>query len=46
MLDDRCERFLLALVPLAAPVDELEAERRDAPGGPTSMQQRPRPFLT
>ena len=28
MLDDRGERFLLALVP----VDELEAERRNAPG--------------
>ena len=31
MLDDGCKRFLLALVPLAADVDELEAERRDAP---------------
>ena len=34
MLDDRCVRFLLALVPLAAAVDELEPERRNAPGGP------------
>ena len=31
MSDDRCKRFLLALVPLAAPVDELEAEQRKRP---------------
>ena len=34
MLDDGCKRFLLALVPLPAPVDELEAERRHPAGGP------------
>ena len=34
VLDDGRVRFLLALVPLAAPVDELEAERRYPAGGP------------
>ena len=29
----RCERFLLALVPLAAPVHELKTERRHPAGG-------------
>ena len=33
MLDDRCKRFLLALVPLAAAVDELEAVGRHPAGG-------------
>ena len=33
MLDDRCERFLLALVPLAAAVDELKPERRNPGSG-------------
>ena len=33
VLDDRCECFLLALVPLAAPVDELKPERRNPGSG-------------
>ena len=33
MLDDGRVRFLLALVPLPAPVDELEAVRRNPAGG-------------
>ena len=34
VLDDGRKRFLLALVPLAAPVDELETVRRNPAGGP------------
>ena len=34
VLDDRCKRFLLALVPLAAAVDELETVRRHPAGRP------------
>ena len=33
MLDDRCERFLLALVPCPAPVDELVPVGRHPAGG-------------
>ena len=33
MLDDGCERFLLALVPCPAPVDELETVGRHPAGG-------------
>ena len=33
MLDDRCQRFLLALVPCPASVDELEPVGRHPAGG-------------
>ena len=33
MLDDRCKRFLLSLVPCPAPVDELETVGRHSAGG-------------
>ena len=33
MLDDRCKRFLLALVPCPASVDELEPLGRHPAGG-------------
>ena len=44
VLDDGCERFLLALVPLPAPVDELETVGRHPAGGapllPEQLERR------